>query len=57
MSDFLDFPTAWKIQKEIGHTLDHHPDCSSVEGSNGGMGGGMWLCDCGAIQRHWESLR
>lgn len=50
----VDFPTAWAIQREVGATLNHDPNCSSVEGSNNGMGGSMWLCDCGAIEAECE---
>lgn len=55
--DMLDFPTAWEIQKSVGATLDHHPECSSVPGSNRGMGGPALLCDCGAIEAEWKRLR
>jgi hypothetical protein len=53
--DFLDYPTAWAIQ-ESG--IEHlSPDCSAVPGSNGGMGGPFFLCDCGAIEARWNELR
>ncbi|HEX3649579.1 MAG TPA: hypothetical protein VHV49_14230 [Pseudonocardiaceae bacterium] len=53
--DFLDFPTAWAIQRAgIEHTS---PKCSAVPGSNGGMGGPFFLCDCGAVEARWEELR
>lgn len=29
-TDFLDFPTAWDIQREVGHELPHDELCSSV---------------------------
>jgi hypothetical protein len=51
--DFLDFPTGWRMQRELD-VPDHDPKCSSVPGSNAGMGGPAFLCDCGAIQREWE---
>lgn len=50
----LDFPTAWKIQRET--TLDHDPECSSNPEHPSGMGGPHWLCDCGAVRREWERL-
>lgn len=50
-TDFIDYPTAWRIQEET--TLEHHPGCSSVEGSNGGMGGPGFLCDCAAMPTEW----
>lgn len=42
--DFLDFPTAWRIQER---TVEHHPECSSRP---------EWrlLCDCGSVQAEWE---
>lgn len=52
-TDFLDYPTAWAIQKEAGETLDHHPKCSSVP-RKGSMSGPGFLCDCGALEREWE---
>ncbi len=55
--DMLDFPCAWEIQKTVGSTLSHDPNCSSVEGSNGGMGGPGFLCDCGAITREWFRMK
>ena len=51
-TDFIDYPTGWRIQKETPG-LEHHPDCSSVEGSNGGMGGPAFLCDCAAMPVEW----
>lgn len=39
---FLDFPTAWAIQR--GSTLPHDPRCSSTQGL---------LCDCGGVQSEW----
>jgi hypothetical protein len=45
--DFLDYPTAFAIQRE---TLDHHSRCSTQPPH----GGTMWLCDCGAVVREWE---
>jgi hypothetical protein len=52
--DFLDFPTAWAIQRAGG--LDHHPRCSSVPGWDPISGPGF-LCDCGAIEAEWKRLR
>ena len=51
--DFLDFPTAWAIQKRGG--LTHHPKCSSVPGWHPFSGPGF-LCDCNAVVREWERL-
>ena len=47
-TDMLDFPTAWKIQREC--QLEHHANCSSVPGWHPMSGPGM-LCDCGAVER------
>ena len=52
-TDFIDYPTAWAIQKEVGDKLEHDPACSSVPGSNGGMGGPGFLCDCAAMPTEW----
>ena len=49
----LDYATAWAIQKEVGPTLDHHPNCSSVPGWHKLSGPGL-LCDCGAVEREWK---
>lgn len=46
-TDFLDFPTAWRIQ---GAGVACAPDCSAVV-FNGGF-----LCDCGAVRAEWERL-
>jgi hypothetical protein len=54
-TDFIDYPTAWEIQKSDGfEQLPHHPKCSSVKGSNGGMGGPGLLCDCGELEKEWK---
>lgn len=53
--DFLDFPTAWAIQE--ADDLPHNDKCSSTPGSNGGMGGSAFLCDCGAVTARWAYLR
>ena len=47
----LDFPTAWAIQSEVGQKLPHHKMCSAP------ATGGAFLCDCGAVEREWESRR
>lgn len=47
----IDFPTAWRVQKEVGPTLDHHPRCSSVPGWCRMSGPGL-LCDCGAVEKY-----
>lgn len=52
-TDFLDFPTAWKIQKET--KLKHDPKCSSVPGWHP-MSGSHFLCDCGAMVDEWKRL-
>lgn len=45
-TDFLDFPTAWRIQNEgVTHVT---PKCSTVQGD------GAFLCDCGAVRTEWE---
>lgn len=54
--DFLDFPTAWAIQKNHGAELKHDPRCSSVPGWNPLSGPGF-LCDCGAVTKEWERLQ
>lgn len=47
-TDFIDYPTGWKLQKEIGtDSPPHHPECSAH------TTGGIFLCDCNAIKRHW----
>lgn len=55
-TDMLDFPTAWKIQKNIGESLKHHEKCSSVPGHDPISGAGF-LCDCGAIENYWMGQR
>src|SRR4051812_36792920 len=58
--DFLDYPTAWQIQREVGESLEHDPRCSSVPKPNARMGdldrlaGPGLLCDCGAVEREWK---
>lgn len=52
-TDFLDYPTAWAIQNEVGPTLDHDRFCSSVPGWDR-LSGPALLCDCGAVEREWE---
>lgn len=42
-TDFIDYPTGWRIQREVGDDLDHHPRCSSP----------VFLCDCGAMPKEW----
>ncbi len=53
-TDMLDFPTAWKIQREC--QLEHHEKCSSVPGWHPMSGPGL-LCDCAAVEREWERLK
>ena len=50
---FLDFPTAWTIQEEVGPDLAHNPRCSSVAGWDP-LSGPAFLCDCGAVRAEWE---
>lgn len=54
--DFLDYPTAWAIQREVGTSLEHDPKCSSVPGHHP-MSGPAFLCDCGAVEREWYRRR
>lgn len=49
--DFVDFPTAWAIQRHAD--LTHDPRCSSVPGWHPLSGPGL-LCDCGAIATEWR---
>ena len=49
-TDFLDFPTAWEIQNEVGRDLPHDELCSSVYSV-------AFLCDCGAVPNEWERRR
>ena len=49
-TDFLDFPTAWDIQREVGHELPHDELCSSVYSL-------AFLCDCGAVPNEWDRRR
>ena len=47
--DFIDYPTAWAIQKAgLAHTDER---CSAVQTS------GAMLCDCDAVQVRWSELR
>lgn len=50
----IDYPTAWRAQKDVGPTLKHHPRCSSVPGWDAMSGPGL-LCDCGAVEK--EAVR
>ena|SRR5438105_2393860 len=59
--DFLDYPTAWAIQREMGEGLPHlDVRCSAVpkpyaeRGSMDAMAGPAFLCDCGAVIKEWE---
>lgn len=54
--NYIDYPTAWAIQRERGTTLPHHPKCSSVPGHDPLSGPGF-LCDCGAVEREWQRIR
>jgi hypothetical protein len=52
-TDFIDFPTAWGIQREVGELLEHHPKCSSVPQEDQPLAGPMLLCDCAAMPTEW----
>lgn len=52
--NYLDFPTAWAIQRAGGFA--HHERCSSVP-SEDPITGPAFLCDCGAVTREWRRLR
>lgn len=43
-TDFIDYPTGWRIQSETPG-LEHHPDCSALVGG--------FLCDCAAMPVEW----
>jgi hypothetical protein len=46
--DFIDYPTGWELQAELGtDSPPHDPECSAVA-SDGAM-----LCDCDAIVTLW----
>jgi len=49
--DFLDFPTAWRIQEE--GSLHHNERCSSVPGWHP-LSGPANLCDCDAVSAEWR---
>jgi hypothetical protein len=46
-TDFIDFPTAHRIAREIEGKAEHHPKCSAVQ-TSGGL-----LCDCAAVPVEW----
>lgn len=47
-ADFIDYPTAWALQRAgLEHT---DPRCSATQAS-------FILCDCGAVEAKWVSLR
>ncbi len=49
--DFIDYPTGWKLQADIGtDSPPHDPNCSAHTQR------GAMLCDCQAIIDHWVSL-
>jgi hypothetical protein len=52
-TDYLDYPTAWAIQDEVGPSLDHGARCSSVPGWCS-ISGPAFLCDCGAVEKEWQ---
>jgi hypothetical protein len=52
---FLDYPTAWAIQKDRGLKLTHHERCSSVPGWDP-ISGPAFLCDCGAVEDEYKRL-
>lgn len=45
----MDFPTAWRLLREIGDKLDHHPRCSFTQAN--------MLCDCGTLGNEWDRRR
>lgn len=54
--DYIDFPTAWAIQKERGESLQHDSKCSSVPDWDP-MSGPHFLCDCGAVEKEYDRLK
>lgn len=46
-TDFIDFPTAWRICVETEGKAEHHPDCSFATTH------GTFLCDCAAMPVEW----
>jgi hypothetical protein len=55
--DFIDFPLAWALQRDIGNSSPpHNKRCSCVAGWHA-MSGPGFLCDCGAIQKEWRKRR
>lgn len=50
-TDFIDYPTGFELQHEIGYEPAAHlsPHCSAVQ-TNGAV-----LCDCGAIAVQWTT--
>lgn len=54
--DYMDYPTGWAIQ-ETHPSLNHDSECSANPEHPSGMGGPMWLCDCGAVEAKWRELR
>ena len=46
-TDFIDFPTAHRIAREIEGKAEHHPECSAVQTD------GALLCDCAAMPVEW----
>lgn len=54
--DYIDFPTAWAIQRDRGFNLEHKEGCSSVPAYQS-LAGPCFLCDCGALKKEWARLR
>lgn len=52
-TDFIDFPTGWEIQREVGDKLEHDPRCSSVPQDGVPLAGPAFLCDCAAMPTEW----
>lgn len=52
-TDFIDFPTGWEIQREVGSQLEHDPRCSSVPQADMPLAGPGFLCDCAAMPVEW----
>lgn len=52
-TDFIDYPTGWEIQREVGTQLEHDPRCSSVPQADVPLAGPAFLCDCAAVPVEW----
>lgn len=54
--NFMDFPTAWAIQRNMHDSLMHDEKCSSVPGWHP-FSGPAFLCDCGAVETQWRAVK